>query len=727
MENNQKRPVAKYEPGELDKIRKNLGDISNEEAMEIAKKLGGEIGVEKSVLADEKQLRRVKTAKMLSDKRAGKYVEPKKRETSSVQGTGTASTNESQTQDPNKPSAAIQDAVAAANAKKTYALPVINRKTYSAFNKLMINSNHGIKSNYYIFNFIHNFSDEESEAFAPQFIGQRLEPYVTHISKFINSVNKVLAVIPDKTKDNLRVSGEIGYKILFSISQWNSKLLKEQFDALYADSKNINIMKMVPIIQNIYKLIMKIYYLGETQVVIACKNLYTRLEKESIISKTSLMQFTKDISDEWSYIYNTVSYGLFPLLMRMSCSECVSYSEFMLKRTGKIMQFLEISKYDMILSTAKDDASNLTSLKPRELIDEAAKNPNPDLYGKGEPAPKDGITPLVKQGLEILNIMFPDAGFDKLDTHPDMGPYFQPLFQFGDGFGLLAPDNPLQVTMILVLIIEDMFQGCRKIHFNKGSLDDTNDFLSKINDWSLYHEDLFDKRYASELKEYVNQIYSQKEYAKSNYGKKQMTHIMWTSKSYFLQHLEFEITSMEKPVKDRVVKPLGIQTRFFMQEFAELEKNIETAIKQGNPPESIPGIENPWQHYNFSVPNAVSRRLDYILGGKKSKNLTNANLIKYTLCILSVLEWWINSAQSFAYKDNGKLPYRVSQEDGYPLFSVPVRKDQNDLFVASMKKIYEARANAQQNSSSGANTQQATANSKPASSTPATSAEKADK
>ena len=34
------KPKAIYEPGELDKTRKNIGEISPEEAMAIAKKLG---------------------------------------------------------------------------------------------------------------------------------------------------------------------------------------------------------------------------------------------------------------------------------------------------------------------------------------------------------------------------------------------------------------------------------------------------------------------------------------------------------------------------------------------------------------------------------------------------------------------------------------------------------------------------------------------------------------
>ena len=42
------KPKAIYEPGELDKVRQNLGDISPEEAMRVANVLGGEIGIEKT-------------------------------------------------------------------------------------------------------------------------------------------------------------------------------------------------------------------------------------------------------------------------------------------------------------------------------------------------------------------------------------------------------------------------------------------------------------------------------------------------------------------------------------------------------------------------------------------------------------------------------------------------------------------------------------------------------
>ena len=54
----QKKPIARYEPGELDKTRKNLGEIDKIEAQKMMQRLGGEIGIEKSVQFDPKSMPR---------------------------------------------------------------------------------------------------------------------------------------------------------------------------------------------------------------------------------------------------------------------------------------------------------------------------------------------------------------------------------------------------------------------------------------------------------------------------------------------------------------------------------------------------------------------------------------------------------------------------------------------------------------------------------------------
>ena len=71
---------------------------------------------------------------------------------------------------------------------------------------------------------------------------------------------------------------------------------------------------------------------------------------------------------------------------------------------------------------------------------------------------------------------------------------------------------------------------------------------------------------------------------------------------------------------------------------------------------------------------------------------TNANLLKYTLCFISVLDWYLNNPTSPAYTTNPMHIWRVSEQDGKPLFSVPERTDQNKLFVEAIKASYRNSA-----------------------------------
>ena len=71
--------------------------------------------------------------------------------------------------------------------------------------------------------------------------------------------------------------------------------------------------------------------------------------------------------------------------------------------------------------------------------------------------------------------------------------------------------------------------------------------------------------------------------------------------------------------------------------------------------------------------------------------------MKYTLCALRVLDWWINDKGSIAYKMKMIIPYRTIENTGEPQFAVALRSDQQDLFVRHMRNmIHTAKKNASQ-------------------------------
>ena len=126
-----------------------------------------------------------------------------------------------------------------------------------------------------------------------------------------------------------------------------------------------------------------------------------------------------------------------------------------------------------------------------------------------------------------------------------------------------------------------------------------------------------------------------------------------------------------------------MRTDFLRQTLTTLSREID---RQTPSKGSVLGISNPWEKYEFDIPNPVSKRLDVLLGRKNRESAaTNANLIKYAMCIVSVLDWWINNQESPAYSSGSESIYRISEKDGGPVFSVPVRNDQNRLFAENVK------------------------------------------
>jgi hypothetical protein len=113
---------------------------------------------------------------------------------------------------------------------------------------------------------------------------------------------------------------------------------------------------------------------------------------------------------------------------------------------------------------------------------------------------------------------------------------------------------------------------------------------------------------------------------------------------------------------------------------------IEQANRQGGANKRVPcdGIDNPWEPYNFEVPNPLSLRLDSLLEGK---NKNNASLVFFTLAVSAVLDHLVNSEDSWAYSSrSGPLFRSVGGEGIMPLTGVDTKIDAEAIFKATVKQ-----------------------------------------
>lgn len=665
-------------PGTIDQVRRNIGPLDPAESNLMSQKLGGEILRERASDNQASMPRRsarqdpVVRASGLSGKDVASYSG------SSYGGSSYGGSSSSQ----------VRGAAVNTPKKKRIVedLPEISSKDLKLMDKLMRSEEYDIKPDYGVFNFLYLMSAKNREKVARGFAEYTVKQHIDHMQLFISTVKTFIQLSPDAYKAKIATETDLKFKFLRTVGMWTMRDIKVFAIDVEDGAADMTVAGMIPFVRSVYHELITINYIGEQQIPAMIKEIYADLCAFPETDKLKMQQLAKEGITEWLYIYNSIIKGLYPLLMRMCSDEYVEFPRFFNVKIADILKFVNRTKFDLLLPEKKKKKDDEQKKKEEE---EAKKKVDEKRHVAGM---KDD---LVTAGFRILEQLFPHAGFSNLEKHPDLYPYFQPLYRFEDGFNMLHPENPLQVTVVLCRILEDFFQGCRNIDFNikadekLGAMSDN--LADAMNDWASYREDLFEKKLGDYFRNYVNSIYSQNDYPSTQYGKENLNNIYWRMKYYFLPHYQFSAPILKKPGNDSKYKPMYARTDYIRTVLTAIVRRIdENASTKG----TVLGVINPWNRYVFDLPNNISRRLDVLLGARADDEVTratNANLIKYTLCIMAVLDWWVNNNTSPAYTAGSDKLYRISAKDGGPEFSVPERTDQNQLFADGVKRAISAR------------------------------------
>ena len=648
--------TADWEPGTLDKTRKNIGLIDEKEAATMAKKLGGQVMYERTTSSSGSQGQGGKgTGRIIRSSDGG----------GSKGGSGASGGG-------SKPNTTYQ----APRRHIREDLPQVNKKFNAAVDKLMMSPEYKIKPNYGIFNFIRTLQKNGTEKILPEFYQYKLKKDIEHMESFITVIKTLIQIAPATYKSKIVNAPDVKFKFLRMIASWGMSGIKAEYATLENAPGPILVCDLIQYTKAIYKPIITVYYYGSNKIPKLIKEIYNDQVAYPDSPKDKLSTMAKQAITEWLYIDTEIIKKMYPLLMRMCADSFEPYPDFFSVKVAEVLKFTGLHKFDLLLPE-----------KPKEEQKEAPKP-------KSAPPQKGVKDQTVITGLKLLNQLFPQAGFDKLDEHPDMYPYFQPLYKFADGFNLLSPENPVQVIMILQRIIEDCFQGCRNIKFtNTENVKEGADTITSVmDDWSGYREDNFERLYCEPLLDLVNSVYSQPDFDKSHIGKRTITSLLWQVTYHFMPNFKFDQLILEHPSDESKYRPLFHRTDYARK---YLTLVINECDKQASGRGPVGMIENPWEHYKFGIQNEVSKRLDVLLGAQNktaNTNANNANLLKYTLCFIAVLDWWINNPGSPAYTTDPMHIYRISPSDGKPLFTTPLRNDQNKLFIEAIKANYQKKA-----------------------------------
>jgi hypothetical protein len=424
----------------------------------------------------------------------------------------------------------------------------------------------------------------------------------------------------------------------------------------------------------------------------------------------------------FSEIRRDIHFLLYPLLVKLLSDRWLPYERFFIDRRNRFMAFLGVTEKDRInaaymspeqaeqgdmemvradVKKEQEEAAAAAAAGEAEPVEEVEEEDPDDpevIERKAKEAAREAERKALDRGLAVLEALFPKAGWERLSTFPDIYPYFADTFNLKKGYDLIAPTDPLQQVAILMHILAELFFALRYVTFGTINGADGNpvrvdDYLGSIvNNWQRNMDDSFEKEYLPRLSEFCRILENSAESRTSVYAKRTQNELHWAKRLYFLPFYKFESLG-PPPFQKRDTTAIYAEIRLLRKYLTSVAAGIEQGNRIGGADAQAPcdGIDNPWEPYNFEIPNPVSMRLNALLPQKKKNN---ASLIFYTLSVVIVLDHLVNNESSWAYEDRPGPLFRSLDGAGIvPMFGVETKLDADLIFRQALKQKERDRQN----------------------------------
>ena len=681
-----KKDKAVYAPGELSRVRDKLGVTDEAEAKRMAHLLGGEVGTERTAETDKK--------KNVSD-----TVSSKKRRRIDL--------------------APDDEPAGVFKQKRTGPYPgddptVSSRLSYTE--RVKIDQFAGqmlfeIKSSVQVLASIFSFFKEPVDGVNPRFVTIRLNEYFNKIEKMVNAARGLFPKSNKKRNNQLKRASPFVYKLLEVIRNWDIEALSKNIAELQAHPRSVTTNDFADVLRNVYRPLFIMEELNLESIKTAFKLIYKILYIESPMeAKEKYQDIIRNIIASILDIRRNVHFGFYPILMKLISDRFIIYERFFIERRRRYMAFLNVTEVNQLnpedLNPQQIESIDAETLQ-KEAEDDEAGEGNEDGQEQTEETAEDPDDPKVverktkeeaekakqkalEQGRAALGVIFPKAGWDKLEEYPDMYPYFANMYSMKHGYELIAPGDPVQQVAILLHILDDLFIGLRYVNFGvipgpDGTPVKLNEELTNVlNSWRGYIEDSFSRDYLPRLTDYCRILENSRD-PRSSYAKRNMNELHWIKRLYFLPYYKFESLGPPPFPKNDIV-PIYSEVRKLRKFLTAIAVGIEQGLRAGGAAANAAcqGINNPWEGYSFQVPNPVSRRLDLMLPPERK---INATLVFFSLSAVTVLDHIINNENSWAYGSRSGAVFRSVNNDGvFPLFGVDEKIDADKIFKDSLKK-----------------------------------------
>ncbi|MDR1466717.1 MAG: hypothetical protein LBI40_03765 [Treponema sp.] len=663
---------AIYEQGELERVRNRLGVTNKEEAEHMAKVLGGEVGVEKQ------SSREAGNAKASSGK-----TTPKRRiET-----------------------AADEKAAIAKPMTFNFSLPVIQSYAERVkMDKLAYQGEFDIKTVLQLIASVLSFAGAPKDYISHVFINRRMDEYYRKIGALVTLTRLLFPKSNVNRNEQLKKGSRFAYYVLDAIRKWNIERISSDLARMRTHSRRVTIGECKELLKAIYKPIIILERLApEIQIKGAYNLLYKYLYLENSGKAAAYQGHIKTALAAFVGVSRDVRYLVYPLLMKLLSDKCLSYEQFFREKRANILAFLGIKEENII------DPSN-TPMKVKlngevevgQSEEDKKESPEKIATQKAQQAALEAEKSLVEKGLHSLENIFPKAGWEQLESYYDIYPYFAKVLDMKKGYELIAPTDPMLSFCVFVRILEELFFGLRAVKFTQilnadGSLEKAEEqVITIVNKWHDYLTDTLVKEYLERLVEYCELLASSPEARTSSFATRLADEMNLAKRMYFFPHYKHTVTSAlaASALQKRVVTPIFREVRRLRKCLALFVNEIEKALSAGGAEAKVlcNGIENPWAPYVFQISNPVSKRLDVLLG---PKNRNNASLVLITYAVATILDYFENNDESWAYKAPSSALFRSKDGMGaVPQFGVDTLLNADAIFKQTIKEMRAKAAQA---------------------------------
>jgi hypothetical protein len=674
-----------YAPGELSRVRKQLGVLNAEEAKIMAAKLGGEVGYERSA-ADSRNAKQSRVRHETVDVVVGARRQAKRRVELASQETSKQRVIRQRIGDPgDDPGVPL---------KLSYRERV-KMDRYAGQVEFEIKT-----AGQVLYSMVAIFGDVPDYV-NPRFITQRMNEYYKRIEQLVTATRTMLPRNNLQRNERLRKVSPFSYSVLDTIRYWNIDRIAGDLAKLQSRPRSVKVIEMADIIRAVYR---PLYILENLEVESHIRDAYKLLYKVLFLenpgeAKAKYQELIRNALNSYMTIKRDISYLLFPLLLKLVSDKFIPYEDFFIQRKNRLKIFLSITEQDRLvyIPPSEGEAGNKAEGEARVEEDEQKPEFTDEVLTqeeREERAAKEAENRALYRALKAMELIFPKAGWERLSSYPDFYPYFHDVFNFKKGYELISPTDPVQQIMVLMRILEELFFGLRYVRFGAvngpdGNPENVADSITHIiTDWHNFIESAFEKEYLPRLSEYCRILDSVSESKTSPYARRLLNELHWVKRLYLLPYYKFE-SNFPPPMSKRDVNPVYPEVRVLRKYLTAVAGSIEQAKKRGGAEQNAhcQGIENPWDEYNFEVSNPVSLRMDALLGGKNSRQRNNAALVFFTLSATVVLDFIMNSERSWAYSEQTGFLFRsVNGEGLQPLMGVDVKLDTATIFKHALKQ-----------------------------------------